>query len=282
VILHVCSPQKFIAPFVELVNEEFGEANHQFWLLLDDEKLNQYPLEKAHNIFIGKRTLAGQIEAYFRLFKMLHVSEKVMLHGLFDLRLISSLALFPWLLKRCYWVIWGGDLYQYQKPKPRLINKIKESLRKFVIKRIGHLVTFIPGDVELARKWYEARGEYQECLMYLSNVVNQQVLIDAEQAKAAHVGLNILVGNSADPSNNHLEALEKLLPYKDQNIRIYAPLSYGDPAHAKSVVEQGKEWFGDKFSPIISFMPFDQYLSFLKSVDIAIFNHNRQQAMGTT
>jgi hypothetical protein len=40
--------------------------------------------------------------------------------------------------------------------------------------------------------------------------------------------LSILLGNSADPSNNHVEALERLLPYRDQDIKIYAPLSYGD------------------------------------------------------
>jgi hypothetical protein len=151
-----------------------------------------------------------------------------------------------------------------------------------LIKRIGHLVTYIPGDVDLARKWYGARGEYHECLMYLSNVVNPQVLQGVEQAESTQSGLTILVGNSADPSNNHIEALEKLLPYKDQDIKIYVPLSYGDQAHAKKIIEQGKDWFGEKFFPMISFMPFDQYLKFLKSVDIAIFNHKRQQAMGNT
>jgi hypothetical protein len=116
--------------------------------------------------------------------------------------------------------------------------------------------------------------------MYLSNVVNPQVLQGVEQTKSTQSGLTILVGNSADPSNNHIEALEKLLPYKDQDIKICVPLSYGDQAHAKKVIEQGKDWFGEKFFPMVSFMPFDQYLKFLKSVDIAIFNHKRQQAMG--
>ena len=280
-ILHVCNLDKFIPPFVKLVNEEFSEENHQFWLP-DVEKLNDYPLKKADNIFIGKQTLTGQVKAYFRLLLMLHHAEKVILHGLFNSRIIRLLALCPWLLKKCYWVIWGGDLYQYQKPKPRLRDKIKESLRRFVIKRIGHLVTYILGDVELARKWYNARGEYHECLMYLSNMVNPQVLKGAERAKEAHSGLNILVGNSADPSNNHLDALEKLLPYKDQDIRIYVPLSYGDQAYAEKVIEKGRDWFGDKFLSITFFMPFERYHALLKTVDIAIFNHKRQQAMGNT
>ena len=280
-ILHVCNQDKFIPPFVKLVNEEFGEQNHQFWVA-GSQKLKQHPIENADNIFIARRSIVAQVFAHIRLLFMMHRAKKVILHGLFNHRVIILLALSPWLLGRCYWVIWGGDLYSYQKTKLSLKSKINESLRKFVIKRIGHLVTYIPGDVELARKWYGARGEYHECLMYLSNIVSPSVLQSAEKAEHTHSGLTILIGNSADPSNNHIEAMEKLLPYKEQDIKIYVPLSYGDQEHAKKVIDQGSRMFGDKFSPITTFMSFDQYLSLLKGIDIAIFNHKRQQAMGNT
>src|SRR5690606_3405679 len=92
--------------------------------------------------------------------------------------------------------------------------------------------------------------------------------------------VNILVGNSADPSNNHLEILDKLLPYKDADIQIYTPLSYGDQDHAKLVSEYGKKLFSEKFSPVTDFMKEENYLNFLCSIDIAIFNHKRQQGMG--
>lgn len=147
---------------------------------------------------------------------------------------------------------------------------------------MGHLVTYIPGDVELARQWYGAKGDYHECLMDLSNIVGADVIKAAQSELEEHLGKNILVGNSADPSNNHIESLEKLLPYKDEEIKIFVPLSYGDQEHAKKVISQGKAWFGDKFVPMTDFMPFEQYLEFMKSLDIAIFNHQRQQAMGNT
>ena len=280
-ILHVCTLDKFIPPFVKLINEEFDKKNHQFWVA-GVQRLKQHPIEKSDNVFVVRRSLIAQIYAYVRLIFMLHSAKKVILHGLFNYRVIIILTLFPWLLGKCYWLIWGDDLYRYSKPKLSFKGKAYSSCRNFVINRIGHLVTYIPGDVELARKWYGARGEYHECLMYLSNLVNPQVLQSVEQTKSTYSGLTILVGNSADPSNNHIEALEKLLPYKDQDINIYVPLSYGDQDHAKKVIEQGKEWFGEKFFPITSFMLFNQYLNFLKSVDIAIFNHKRQQAMGNT
>jgi len=278
-ILHVCTLDKFIPPFVKLINEEFDKKNHQFWVA-GVQRLKQHPIEKSDNVFVVRRSLIAQIYAYVRLIFMLHSAKKVILHGLFNYRVIIILTLFPWLLGKCYWLIWGDDLYRYSKPKLSFKGKAYSSCRNFVINRIGHLVTYIPGDVELARKWYGARGEYHECLMYLSNVVNPQVFQSVDQTKNTQSRLTILVGNSADPSNNHIEALEKLLPYKDRDIKIYVPLSYGDQAHAKKVIEQGKDWFGEKFFPMVSFMPFDQYLNFLNIVDIAIFNHKRQQAMG--
>ena len=48
----------------------------------------------------------------------------------------------------------------------------------------------------------------------------------------------------------------------------------------RKVIDAGKQIFGDKFQPLIEFMPFKDYLELLGKIDIAIFNHNRQQAMG--
>jgi hypothetical protein len=38
--------------------------------------------------------------------------------------------------------------------------------------------------------------------------------------------------------------------------------------------------FGAKFHPMVEFMKLEDYLDFLHSIDIAVFNHRRQQAMG--
>jgi hypothetical protein len=85
---------------------------------------------------------------------------------------------------------------------------------------MGHLVTYIKGDYELARKWYGARGNYQECFMYTSNVYKELDLPVAE-----HTTINILVGNSADPNNNHSAIFDKLEAFKAEDIHIYAPVT---------------------------------------------------------
>ncbi|PSJ40072.1 TDP-N-acetylfucosamine:lipid II N-acetylfucosaminyltransferase [Zobellella taiwanensis] len=273
-ILHVASLDKFIPPFIELINEHFDSSKHQFWLSGDKEK---YPYQTSNNIYQVKRTKAGRPKGLLYLAVQLHKADKVILHGLFNPYVVVMLFCMPWLLKKCYWVMWGGDLYTYQLGEKNWKWKVKEFFRRPVIKNMGHLVTYISGDVELARQWYGAKGQYHECLMYTSNLYKELKL----EPKASST-LNIQVGNSADPSNNHIEVLEKLLPYKEQDIKIFVPLSYGDQQHAEKVIRLGREWFGDKFYPLTDFIPIDDYLKFLGDIDIAVFNHRRQQGMGNT
>ena len=133
------------------------------------------------------------------------------------------------------------------------------------------------GDYKLAQKWYGAKGKYHECFMYPSNLYKEYNIKPKE-----HNTTNIQVGNSADPTNNHLEVFEKLEKYKDEDIRVIVPLSQGNKEYAKEVIKKGKSIFGTKFEALTDFMPFEKYLQQLSEIDIAIFNHNRQQAMGNT
>ena len=273
-ILHIASCDKFIPPFIDFIKEHFDFDEHEFLL---NGGMAVKDLRLVSNINLAEGSTLANFNHYWQAIIKMNQADKVILHGLFDPKLVGLLFSMPWLLKKCYWVMWGGDLYFYQFGERNWKWNVREFFRRPVIRNMGHLVTYIEGDVDLARQWYGAEGQYHECIMYLSNVY-KEYNIPKKQSST----INIQVGNSADPSNNHIEALEKIRPYKDKNICIFVPLSYGDQEHAKQVIKQGKEWFGEKFIPLIDFMPFDEYLHFLGSIDIAIFNHKRQQAMGNT
>lgn len=273
-ILHVAECDKFIPPYVRFINEHFNSNDHEFLIkngMADSE------LEQSDNVCLSGHSTFSKLQHHFNLVIKMHRADKIILHSLIDIKIIQILCFTPWLLRKCYWMIWGGDLYAYKSVLKTRREKVNEFLRQRVISNLGHLVTYLDGDVALARRWYGAKGNYHECLMYTSNLYKEHKL--SENTKAT---LNIQLGNSADPSNNHIEALEKLLPFKNENICILVPLSYGSKEYAQQVIAQGKEWFGDKFKPLTEFMPFEEYLSFLGSIDIAIFNHKRQQAMGNT
>lgn len=270
-ILHIVGwDKKFVLPFMSLIHKHFDDGRHQFIVY---GLVEQSDIPTTVDAVVYRR-LQKHI---YGLSKAMHQAEKIIIHGLSSSHLRYILSLQPWLLQKCYWVIWGGDLYAHMAADKNSKWKKNEFFRHRVIKRLGHLITYVEGDVALARQWYGATGQYHECLMYPSNIYqNHPVPARTDTDRC----INLLLGNSAYPSNNHQEILERLLPFRDQNIAIYTPLSYGKEDYAAKVIETGHKLFGEKFKPLTEFMPFEQYLALLSRIDIAIFNHNRQQGMG--
>lgn len=52
--------------------------------------------------------------------------------------------------------------------------------------------------------------------------------------------------------------------------------------YANEVITLGREIFGNNIEFLTSLMQFNEYLDFLGKIDIVIFNHPYQQAMGNT
>lgn len=273
-ILHLCVLDKFIEPFYAFVKANFEgvDAEHVFYI---NGTSSVYRTPAGENVFLAQRN--GPYTRITWLIEQMRRADKIILHGLWDLQVLILLSVQPWLLKKCCWVIWGGDLYTHKQDERTLSWWKFELLRRFTIKRMGHFVTHIHGDYELAKKWYGAKGLWHECFMYPSNLYHEYPV-----ESASHEEINILVGNSADPSNNHIEILDKLRAYTNERIKIYCPLSYGDAGYAQKIIEYGKELFGEKFIALREFMPFESYLELLALIDIAVFNHKRQQGMGNT
>jgi hypothetical protein len=271
-VLHVIPAEKFTEPFIEFLHSHNIDFDRQFFICYGD--LKKYPIKRRPNVLCSA-DFGNKPQFYVRLIRDIYSAERVILHGLWNLWMIRLLALQPWLLKKCYWAIWGGDLYRRKLSNRSLMWFVNEIPRRIVIKRIGHLVTYVEGDVELAREWYGARGEYHECLMYPSNLYKHY-----DVSRRLDQTINIQIGNSADPTNEHLEVFAALERFKDEDIRIFVPLSYGNEEYAGKIAAEGKRIFGDKFVAMTEFLTADRYLEFLGRIDIAIFNHRRQQGMG--
>lgn len=270
-ILHICELDKFIPPFIDFVEINCDFERHAFVLIGDIEK---FPVQIRPNVI--HLNLSSKIQ-YVALLMQMHFARKIILHGIFRREIVRMLSLTPWLLAKCYWVMWGGDLYHYQFRIRNIHEDEYEKIRAYVIRRIGHFVTYVKGDYELVQQWYGATGKYHECFMYPSNLYKEQ----AAPLKNKNL-INILAGNSAAPSNRHLEIFEKLSAYKNENVMIYCPLSYDDRDNAIQVAKRGKELFGNRFVALMEFMPVEVYQELLGKMDIAIFAHKRQQAVGNT
>lgn len=281
-ILHVAFLDKFIPGFIEVIDQHFAEQKHTIFTLGNKAK---YPYESSSRTI--HFSTAKNIACICKLIFQLHKNDKVILHGLFSPILVIMLCFMPWLHKKLYWIIWGGDLYYHKLAVKNSRYHIVEVFRKFLISRLVGFITYVEGDYSNAKNWYHARGKLYECIMYKSNIYSGEVLTEDNLTQINvqnSAKVNIQVGNSADPTNNHQQVFEKLMKLDLQNQvgKIYCPLSYGNPLYASEIKKLGEAIFGDKFYPLMDFMPSEQYNQILDEVDIAIFAHNRQQAMGNT
>jgi hypothetical protein len=94
-------------------------------------------------------------------------------------------------------------------------------------------------------------------------------------------GNNLLVGNSATPTNNHYEIFESIRRQIDLSGRqVIVPLSYGDPDYRNQVLRFGRAILGAAFTPLVDFMPREQYIETLNSCGFVMMNQLRQQALG--
>ncbi len=271
-ILHLFHwDKKFAPPFRDLIHQHFADGRHRF-VIYGNVESGALP-DSPDTVVYPKLS-----NNFFPLSTAMHRAEKIILHGMFDSHLFYMLASQPWLINKCCWVIWGGDLYFHEAKQKDRGWKRYELLRQFVIKRLPMITTTVPGDYLLAREWYGTRARYIHNLMYKSHICRR--VFPADDAKNDIVVVQI--GNSADPSNNHKEIIDKLSALKASNFVAYAPLSYGNKSYGDEISAYGLRRLGDRFTPLTTFMTFEEYNNYLRRVDIVIFNHMRQQAMGNT
>ncbi len=264
--IHLILRDKFTTPFIEFINKNFDIKEHKFILYgtkdigeCKYENVEQYEWEKFN--------------------KYIKESNKVIVHSMFiGDKILLQLLLNINKLKKFTWVVWGGDLHKYIKPQNNLKDRIRSFLFKFTVKQFGVISTLVRDDYYIAQKRLKVKGEYKEAI-YI-NPIKLEYLDSIKANRKEKTSINIQIGNSADPSNQHIEVIDILKKYKDENIKVYVPLSYGNEKYACEVKAYGEEVLGEKFIAIMDFMKPEEYSAFLGDIDIAIFNNNRQQALG--
>lgn len=210
--------------------------------------------------------------------------------------------------KPIIWFCWGGDIFNkgkfYNKfllPKTKRLkrhhNPVKKSLLSLLkqliieifpvkvnsttssspmmlaIDEIDYIVPVMPGDYELIKSKYNINAELYH-LNYVNPIVEEK--IDWKVS-----GNNILLGNSATYSNNHIEAIDQLRKYNLKNRKIVIPLSYGKEDVADYIASYATEVLGkEKVFLLKDFLSFSKYNEILNTCEIVIMNQLRQQAVG--
>ncbi|MDU6524114.1 MAG: TDP-N-acetylfucosamine:lipid II N-acetylfucosaminyltransferase, partial [Enterococcus sp.] len=272
-IVHLFPSQKITVDFVTLINKNFDNEEHIFYIYGNEsEEKNKESLDSFSNVhYFDDRFFSKSWKEFYSIAK---ISNGIIFHSfLLTKKMIMRFQLNRNLFSKAAWFIWGGDLYDIQRNK-KLPTRIRLSLEKSLLKKFSYIITNIHGDFNKAIKDFSLSADHL-CARYMD-----QNIFKFDNVKKKNIKKKILVGNSATVSNNHIEILEKLRKFRDEDIEIHVPLSYGDKAYANQVKTIGENFFGSKFIPLMDFMDKENYNRFLETIDIAIFNNDRQQAVG--
>ena len=138
-ILHLATPAAITKNFFLFLEENLDCSGN--FLLSASNPAAWPPLKIVKNVSSER-----SVWWFLNFLSYANRAEKIIIHGLWESRVLLMLVLNPWLLKRCYWVIWGADLYSYKNKKKSARSNFVEALRRFVIRRMGFMVTFVEGD----------------------------------------------------------------------------------------------------------------------------------------
>mgnify|MGYP001460380981 FL=1 len=208
--------------------------------------------------------------------------------------------------KKIVWFCWGADAYYLGKfdnkfllpktKKIRLLLGLKsfkgfKDIIKFLLKssvdkiapnkivleaitKIDLIVPIVDQDYENLKKYYDFDiDKYQ--LNYINNVFYHQ-----PKVKNIKNRNNILVGNSASLTNNHVEFIDQISTQNLGTKKIFFPLSYGNNDYANYVKKYALKKISDNAVFLDKYLPFEEYLNLQNTCQSLVMNHCRQQALG--
>ncbi|MEX8519827.1 MAG: TDP-N-acetylfucosamine:lipid II N-acetylfucosaminyltransferase [Leptothrix sp. (in: b-proteobacteria)] len=294
-ILHLVSDEKFI-PFVdEIFCRVSGVVNTYLVIVADATQPLKY-LQPLQSKFVADKHTLDSIrpEDVSHDAIIIHYLDPLKIRVVRNLRTRAPIV----------WSGWGGDYYESfsalnkdifgQNTKllqdqlissQSLLSRFRGKLSKLLyqhwheasiirfMKRIDYFSAPIPEDYERICDHLQLRAKYQQI-----NYASLEMTFD--QGPSMTTGTDILIGNSASASNNHLEVFDLLKRCDIGTRNVIVPLSYGSAAYRNAIVQVGIPAFGEHFVPLVDFMPLEQYNTLISNCSIVIMGHKRQQAVG--
>lgn len=180
------------------------------------------------------------------------------------------------------WRSWGSDVgYDFNSGNIfiRTIKKVIGSFHKRVVSQfyavgIANMVDKIDIEQRFGKVKTFVLGYSANSQGYEAALTAKASVIDAKKT------INVLIGHSGFPNDNHIEILESLLKFKENNIKIYLVLAYGAEQYIQEIKEYAQKTWGDKVVIIDNFLTYPEYAKLLFNMDIAFFDGKRSYALG--
>ncbi len=241
---------------------------------VDSSKIQYLSNEKyCYGCYLYNSRLAIAIAFVLKSYK-----NTIVLHGQFNPFVWIFLYLGLVNTKNIKWIIWGGDLYPTKQES--FFHNVYNYIKKQASKKIDFVYGFKYDCLNF--KNINDKALYKQ--LFHPIPINWDKIDEINKIKKEDSTINILLGNSAELTNNFEEAIDVLSIYKnEENIKIYFPFSYGSYTNRHDeIIKKAKKVFGDKKIILIrDFMSMEQYLEFLGRMDIVLYANDRQEGVGT-
>lgn len=256
---------------ISFFNTIYDENDHMFVLVSKKENAE---LRQVKNVLILPTFQPGVI------LPMIKKSKYVFLHSLFmRIDMKFYMLLHKKQMEKIVWIAFGMDLYNDKKT-----GKVKSLITEKFKRNIQYFIGIFPPDVDYFQKHYgnRAKAFYVKYAGLKSRALYSEapkVSLISEKIKSGKP-VNILIGHQGNPKLNHMKVIDKIAEFKEENIQVYIPLSYGFSDYADTVEEYAKSKLGDKVTIFRELMSLSAYMEFLETINIAIFDTERQIGMG--
>ena len=285
-MLHLSMDDKFTD--MALYYFEFLQPNTNTLLVYTDK---QPKFIKTNSVWVNRYNIWGKININDYDLVILHSLSSVWFN--FIKKLPKNIPI--------VWLGWGYDYYDLLPEKLLLdktsiisnfnkgflsiftdfkdiVKKIILPNKKKIIERINYFSPVLESEYEMVKEALNCRGFPKYVFFNYGSL--EKNYIKGFNEKLVN-GDNILVGNSATDTNNHIEIFDLLntLVLED-SMKIICPLSYGNETYKKNIINIGNNMLGERFEPLVEFMNIDDYISKIVSCKVVIMNHVRQQAFG--
>lgn len=287
--VHLCINDKYVQNFIELTFE-LGLIGDNIFIVYGPPE-NRFTKQFDHPHIVFTEALAS----YEPLDKLVRSADGLYIHYLSD-EVVDFLYDKTTLPAKIVWILWGADGFSLPELRGKFKRLNKEGIikklyaetlgklrltwnnpslarRKAVLKRINYMAHYLHDDYLMLRRFMHQDSQF---IFFTYGLTDQLVFRDLKAG-----GDSILIGNSADRTNNHLYVLQNVIP-TGINKKIIIPLSYGgDKDYINDVVRCSQERFNGKSQPLLSMLSLEEYMyDVLAESRYAIMCHERSQAWG--
>ncbi len=273
---------------------------HKFLIAAYRECKNRFPKLKEFDDLIFIPDECSRLQRIWFFLKILGSAENIIWHSMFftTKKYLYFLFFFRGILRKSTWIEWGADLYNWEYANPtrkqKILNymgrKVKKSFRNigltFPVNKEKYVEQF--GDkhrffyTPMCNPYYEADG----LIKFINGIRDKKNLL----ANKKPGEICVQVAHNSFAFNNHVKLLNYLEQYKNENIKLRMPLSYGvagingqfgGKTYVNAIIDYGEKMWGEKIEIMRVGISFEDFVGVLWNTDIAVFDFDRPCGLGT-